>query len=62
MRRIIPFWAGADHHDLHHEKFIGNYASSFRWWDKMMDTEAFEEATKKRREKKLAAVRAKKAQ
>ena len=62
LRKIIPFWAGADHHDLHHEKFIGNYASSFRWWDKMMDTEAFEEASKKRRNKKLAAIRAKKAQ
>ncbi|KAK4450122.1 methylsterol monooxygenase [Podospora aff. communis PSN243] len=62
LRHILPFWAGADHHDLHHEKFIGNYASSFRWWDFCLDTEAGEEANKKRREKKLAAMRAKKAQ
>ena len=59
---ILPFWAGASHHDLHHERFIGNYASSFRWWDFCLDTEAGEEASKKRREKKLAEIRAKKAQ
>ncbi|CAI4210580.1 unnamed protein product [Parascedosporium putredinis] len=60
--RILPFWAGADHHDLHHEKFIGNYASSFRWWDKILDTEATLEARRRRRDKKLAALHAKKAQ
>ncbi|KAJ4300392.1 C-4 sterol methyl oxidase [Collariella sp. IMI 366227] len=62
LRHILPFWAGADHHDLHHERFIGNYASSFRWWDYCLDTEAGEAASKKRREKKLAEIRAKKAQ
>lgn len=62
LRRFLPFWAGADHHDLHHEKFIGNYASSFRWWDKIFDIEASVEARKKCRERKLAAVRAKKSQ
>jgi len=62
LRHFLPFWAGADHHDLHHERFIGNYASSFRWWDYCLDTEAGEEASKKRREKKLAEIRAKKAQ
>ncbi|KAK4235531.1 hypothetical protein C8A03DRAFT_36619 [Achaetomium macrosporum] len=62
LRHFLPFWAGADHHDLHHERFIGNYSSSFRWWDYFLDTEAGEAASKKRREKKLAAIRAKKAQ
>ncbi|KAM7206874.1 methylsterol monooxygenase [Naviculisporaceae sp. PSN 640] len=62
LRKFLPFWAGADHHDLHHEKFIGNYASSFRWWDYVLDTEAGAEASKKRRERKLAEIRAKKAQ
>jgi len=62
LRHFIPFWAGADHHDLHHEKFIGNYASSFRWWDYFLDTEAGEAAAKKRREKKLAQLKAKKTQ
>lgn len=63
LRHFIPFWAGADHHDLHHEKFIGNYSSSFRWWDFFLDTEAGPEAVKKRRERKMQAARAaKKAQ
>ncbi|KAK3352999.1 C-4 sterol methyl oxidase [Lasiosphaeria hispida] len=62
LRHIVPFWAGADHHDLHHEKFIGNYASSFRWWDYCLDTEAGLEATKARRERKLAQIKGKKAQ
>ncbi|KAG8166350.1 hypothetical protein KVR01_002039 [Diaporthe batatas] len=62
LRHFLPVWAGADHHDTHHEKFIGNYASSFRWWDYFLDTEAGEAASKARREKKLAAIRAKKAQ
>ncbi|KOS18218.1 Methylsterol monooxygenase [Escovopsis weberi] len=62
LRHFLPFWAGADHHDLHHEKFIGNYASSFRWWDYMLDTEAGADAHKRRREKKLAQIKGKKAQ
>lgn len=40
LHHFLPFWAGADHHDVHHEKFLGNYASSFRWWDYVMGTEA----------------------
>ena len=38
LHHFLPFWAGADHHDVHHEKFIGNYSSSFRWWDGLMGT------------------------
>lgn len=38
LHNILPFWAGADHHDVHHEKFIGNYSSSFRWWDYVFGT------------------------
>ena len=52
LHNFIPFWAGAQHHDVHHERFIGNYASSFRWWDKIMDTESGPEAAKRRRERK----------
>ena len=57
LHNFIPVWAGADFHDVHHEKFIGNYASSFRWWDAIMDTVSSPEAIKKRREKKLARAR-----
>lgn len=62
LRHFLPFWAGADHHDTHHERFIGNYASSFRWWDYMLDTESGPEAAKRRRERKLKAMKAKKAE
>lgn len=27
------------HHNMHHEKFNGNYALIFTWWDKLMGTE-----------------------
>lgn len=48
LRHFVPFWSGADHHDDHHKYFIGNYASSFRWWDYLLGTECT--ATSKRRE------------
>lgn len=54
LHHFLPFWAGADHHDLHHEKFVGNYASSFRWWDYLLDTEYSPENVKRRREQRLA--------
>jgi methylsterol monooxygenase len=52
LHHIVPFWAGADHHDEHHHYFIGSYASSFRWWDAILDTEAGPEA-KARREARM---------
>lgn len=57
LHHFLPFWAGAEHHDTHHEKFIGNYSSSFRWWDYALDTESGPEAAKRRREKKLAKAK-----
>jgi methylsterol monooxygenase len=60
LRNFLPFWAGADHHDLHHEKFIGNYASSFRWWDYLLGTEAGSAAAKRRREALISKTRASK--
>lgn len=54
LHHFLPFWAGADHHDVHHERFIGNYSSSFRWWDYVLDTESGPEASKRRRERALA--------
>ena len=58
LRHFLPVWAGADHHDEHHEQFIGNYASSFRWWDYMLDTEAGPDARRRRMEKKIAQRKA----
>jgi methylsterol monooxygenase len=58
LHNWLPFWAGAEHHDVHHEQFKGNYASSFRWWDYCLGTEA-----KSRKERlALAAKEGKKAQ
>jgi methylsterol monooxygenase len=58
LHHFLPFWAGADHHDVHHEKFIGNYSSSFRWWDYFMETKSGSAAFKMNRAK--AAEKAKK--
>ena len=51
LHHWLPFWAGAEHHDLHHHYFIGNYASSFRWWDYVLDTESGVPGKQKREEK-----------
>lgn len=40
LHNFLPFWAGAEHHDDHHHYFIGNYASSFRWYDYFFDSES----------------------
>ena len=58
LHHFLPFWAGADHHDVHHEKFIGNYSSSFRWWDYVMDTESGSASAAKKREQKRTATKA----
>ncbi|KAJ7074642.1 hypothetical protein C8F01DRAFT_1101287 [Mycena amicta] len=39
LQHIIPFWAGADLHDFHHMAFTNNYATSFRWWDRIFGTD-----------------------
>jgi methylsterol monooxygenase len=54
LHHFLPFWAGAEHHDVHHEKFVGNYSSSFRWWDYWMSTESGTEAFKVKRAAKQA--------
>ncbi|CAH7686725.1 methylsterol monooxygenase [Phakopsora pachyrhizi] len=55
LHNIIPFWAGAEHHDYHHEKFIGCYSTSFRWWDHLFGTDkAYKEYRKKQKMLKLS--------
>lgn len=36
--RWIPFWGGAKFHDKHHSNVIGNYSSTFTWWDYLCGT------------------------
>ena len=35
----IPFYGTTEHHDLHHSRNKGNYASTFTIWDKVFGTE-----------------------
>ena len=35
----IPFYGTTEHHDLHHSRNKGNYASTFTLWDKVFGTE-----------------------
>lgn len=39
LRYYFPLWAGADHHDYHHQAFKACYSSSFRHWDWICNTE-----------------------
>ncbi|SCV68548.1 BQ2448_669 [Microbotryum intermedium] len=39
LNKIIPFWAGADHHDYHHQMFADCYSTSFRWMDTIFGTD-----------------------
>tara|TARA_B100000965_G_scaffold384122_1_gene384028 strand:- start:47 stop:781 length:735 start_codon:yes stop_codon:yes gene_type:complete len=34
----IPFWGESEHHDMHHEKLNGNYATTFTIWDRIFNT------------------------
>ena len=37
--KYIPFFAPAEHHDLHHEKpALGNYAATYVLWDRWLGT------------------------
>jgi len=36
--RLIPYFAAIEHHDLHHMKKQGNYASTFTVWDRVLKT------------------------
>lgn len=36
---LVPGYAGARFHDFHHYNFVGNYSSSFVWWDKLFGTD-----------------------
>jgi len=36
---LIPFYGGVRFHDFHHQNFLGNYASSFIYWDRWLGTD-----------------------
>lgn len=37
---LVPGYAGARFHDFHHYNFVGNYSSTFVWWDKLCGTDS----------------------
>ncbi|XP_036077431.1 methylsterol monooxygenase 1-like [Rousettus aegyptiacus] len=37
---LIPFYAGPPYHNFHYMNFIGNYASTFTWWDRILGTDS----------------------
>ena len=38
IAKHVPFWGETEHHDLHHEKLNGNYATTFTFWDYIFNT------------------------
>ena len=36
---IYTFFLGSRFHDFHHYNFVGNYASTFTWWDRLLGTD-----------------------
>ena len=38
LHKIIPFYGSNEHHDTHHAKRDGNYASTFVFWDILFKT------------------------
>ncbi len=45
LLKNIPFISPVEDHDVHHAKLDGNYASTFRIWDRIMKTRFKEENT-----------------
>jgi len=64
LHNFFPLWSGSDHHDFHHQNFVGCYSTSFRHLDYLFGTDKAYRAfrSKQRAEKKSAqeAVEAKK--
>jgi sterol desaturase/sphingolipid hydroxylase (fatty acid hydroxylase superfamily) len=36
---LLRWKTTSTHHNLHHEKFLGNYGLYFTWWDRLLGTE-----------------------
>ena len=59
LRHFLPFWAGADHHDYHHQSFRDCYSTSFRWWDHFLGTDSKYKAFRSRVKNAKASEREK---
>ncbi|KAI6658532.1 Methylsterol monooxygenase 1 [Oopsacas minuta] len=36
---LLPYYGGAHFHDFHHKIFVGNFSSTFTYWDKLFGTD-----------------------
>ena len=59
LQHILPFWAGAEHHDFHHMAFVNNFSTSFRWWDRIFGTDDRYLAYRSRMHEAMKVARAK---
>ncbi|RHZ52576.1 hypothetical protein Glove_460g47 [Diversispora epigaea] len=50
LRHLLPFWAGAEHHDYHHMAFVNCFSTSFRWWDHIMGTDLMYKTYRKKKD------------
>jgi len=57
FKNLIPFWSGADHHDYHHQAFVGCYSTSFRWWDFWMGTDVKYHAFRHRQQEEKKSLK-----
>ncbi|GAA5887660.1 hypothetical protein JCM6882_001487 [Rhodosporidiobolus microsporus] len=62
LQHWLPIWAGAEHHDYHHEQFQDCYSSSLRIWDWMLGTDHKYHAYRAKQKAEKQAVEGKKAQ
>ncbi|CAI5784134.1 methylsterol monooxygenase 1 [Podarcis lilfordi] len=53
---LVPFYTGARFHDFHHMNSIGNYASTFTWWDKLFGTDSQYNSYREKLEKQECMV------
>lgn len=56
LRHWFPLWSGAEFHDYHHEAFVNNYATSFRFWDWLLGTDLKYKAHRARQQAAKAAA------
>ena len=53
---VLPFATSEGYHDFHHSHNVGNYASMFRLWDTLFDTNRWYKKYDKAREAKMTAA------
>ncbi|KAM0755726.1 C-4 methylsterol oxidase [Meredithblackwellia eburnea MCA 4105] len=58
LNKFFPLWAGADHHDFHHQAFSNCYSTSFRYIDYIFGTDQKYHAFRDKQKAAKAAAKA----